>query len=42
LKGKGKFPDNKDILFMKTGMELFWYRQTNKAFLAAAVQKGTL
>jgi hypothetical protein len=42
LRGKGKFPGNKDILFMKTGVAIFWYRQTNIAFLAVAVQKGTL
>jgi len=26
LRDKGEFPGNKDILFMNTGVELFWYR----------------
>jgi hypothetical protein len=42
LRSTGKFPDNKCIFFMKNGVELFWYRQTNRALLAAAVQKGAL
>jgi len=42
LRGKGNLPGNKDMCFMTIGVDLFWYRQTNRALLAAAVQKGAL